>query len=482
MCHRIIFLKPQLKYVALKLMMVVIGLLFFSQSFSQAKPNVLIIFIDDLGYGDLSCYGNKEVQTINIDALAHRGTRFTQFYSNAPVCSPSRVAMMTGQYPARHGFCTYLADRKKNRENKMPDYLPDTVFTLARLMQRAGYATAHFGKWHLGGGRDVDDAPLPTDYGFDKSFTSFEGLGDRTLTMADNLNKQSAALGRGSITEAPQKLQTAMYVDSALAFISSTGGKPFFVNLFPNDVHDPFYPEEGSEKEFANVTSNIYQQKFLATLKAMDQQIGRLMNGLQKMGKLENTLVLFSSDNGPTDWPFYYKDGGVPPGSAGNLRGRKWSLYEGGIRAPFIAVWPGKIPAGVVNKQAVMSIVDILPTMASLTGMSSLPKQYIPDGYDESTVLTRQTTQGKQKELFWYYNNIPVPGKTENVSPLLAIRWRDWKFLMNPDGSQQQLFNLRTDHREQRNVSTKQQKIAAQLSKKLKNWYQQIVVANLKAE
>ena len=120
---------------------------------SSGKPNVIIIFIDDMGYGDLSCYGNKQVSTANIDALAKRGTRFTQFYSNSPVCSPSRVAMLTGHYPARHQFYTYLAERKKNQENNMPDFLPASVPTLAKMMQDNGYATAHIGKWHLCGGK-----------------------------------------------------------------------------------------------------------------------------------------------------------------------------------------------------------------------------------------------------------------------------------------------------------------------------------------
>jgi arylsulfatase A-like enzyme len=218
----------------------------------QDKPNVIIMFIDDLGYGDLSCYGNTQVQTKNIDDLAQQGTRFTQFYVNSPVCSPSRVAIMTGQYPARHDFYTYLAERKKNRENLMPDFLPSSVPTLARMMHANGYVTGHFGKWHLGGGRDVGDAPLPTEYGFDKSFTSFEGLGDRTLHLDDELNKQSAQLGRGKIVEAPQHKQTQMYVDSALAFVKENKDRPFFINFFPNDVHDPYNSSAFGQLEAIN--------------------------------------------------------------------------------------------------------------------------------------------------------------------------------------------------------------------------------------
>jgi len=245
---------------------------------------------------------------------------------------------------------------EKNKENDMPDFLPATVPTLAKMLHANGYATGHFGKWHLGGGRDVGDAPLPTNYGFHKSFTSFEGLGDRTLRLDDNLNHQSAKLGRGKITEAPQHKQTEIYVDSALAFIRTHRQQPFFINFWPNDVHDPYNPAEGLDKKFRSVTVNTEQQKFLAVLQELDKQIGRFMAELQKMDKLKNTLILFTSDNGPTDWPHYYKDGGEPPCSAGDLRGRQWSLYEGGPRVPFIAVWPGKIQSGKVNRESVMLV------------------------------------------------------------------------------------------------------------------------------
>lgn len=443
---------------------------------AQQKPNVIIIFIDDMGYGDLSCYGNKQIETASIDALAAKGTRYTQFYVNSPVCSPSRVAMMTGQYPARHRFYTYLAGRKKNKENKMPDFLPASVPTLAKMMHASGYATAHFGKWHLGGGRDVDDAPLPSEYGFDKTFTSFEGLGDRTLTMADNLNKQSAQLGRGHITIAPQHKQTEMYVDSAIAFIKAHQHQPFLVNLFTNDVHDPYNPAEGTEKNYASTTDNKDQQKFLAVLKELDNQIGRFMDELKKMDLLQNTLILLTSDNGPTDWPYYYKNGGEPPCSAGDLRGRKWSLYEGGIRVPFIAVWPGKIPAGKVNDKAVMSVVDFVPTVTGLTNVK-LPAGYHPDGVDEGKILLGKDINTAHP-MYWYYNNEPVPGKAENISPTLALRSGKWKFLMNSDGSKKQLYNLQKDHRETTNLVNKEKKVAEKMALQLGNWYKNVVEKN----
>lgn len=434
----------------------------------QDKPNVIIFFIDDMGYGDLTCYGNTQVKTTNIDALAKQGTRFTQFYSNSPVCSPSRVAMLTGQYPARHSFYTYLAERKKNDENVMPDFLPSSVPTLAKMLHANGYATGHFGKWHLGGGRDVDDAPLPTEYGFDKSFTSFEGLGDRTLHLDDNLNKQSLKLGRGNIVEAPQHKQTEIYVDSILTFVKKNKNKPFFINFWFNDVHDPYNPVEGTEEKYKGVTANTDQQKFLAVLKAMDNQIGRLLGELKKMDKLKNTIILLTSDNGPTDWPRYYKDGGEPPCSAGDLHGRKWSLYEGGIREPFIAVWPGKIPAGKVSN-SVMSVVDIVPTVAGLT-KTKKSASYLSDGLDQSAFLLGKKSVAS-KDIYWFYNNNPLPGKKENISPKLAIRSGKWKLLMEPDGSNKQLFDMVTDYKETTNLVNGEMKVVEKLAAKLTNWY-----------
>lgn len=442
----------------------------------QDRPNVIIIFIDDMGYGDLSSYGNTQIQTKNIDALAKQGTRFTQFYVNSPVCSPSRVSMMTGQYPARHKFYTYLAERKKNAENNMPDFLPASVPTLAKMLHSNGYATCHFGKWHLGGGRDVGDAPLPTEYGFDKSFTSFEGLGDRTLTYDDALNTQSAELGRGRIVKAPQNQQTRIYVDSAIAFVKTVNDKPFLINFFPNDVHDPYNPASGAEKDFLSITNNVEQQKFLATLRELDNQIGRFLSELNKMGKLKNTLILFTSDNGPTDWPRYYKNGGEPPCSAGDLRGRKWSLYEGGIRVPFIAVWPGHIPAGKVNTESVMSVVDIVPTVLGITNTNILT-DYKSDGVNESDVLLGKNKK-TGKDIYWYYNNNPVPGKRENISPTLAIRSGKWKLLMQPDGSQKQLYDLEKDRRETKNLVDAEKQISKQLTTKLDKWYKQVVERN----
>jgi arylsulfatase A-like enzyme len=214
----------------------------------------------------------------------------------------------------------------------------------------------------------------------------------------------------------------------------------------------------------------------LATIKNLDNQIGRLMGELKKMKRLDNTIILLTSDNGPTDWPYYYKNGGEPPCSQGDLRGRKWSLYEGGIRVPFIAVWPGKIPAGKVNTQSVMSVVDFVPTVAALTN-TKVPADYKPDGVNEKQVLLGKSRK-TMKDIYWYYNNNPVGGKKENIAPTLAIRSGKWKLLMHPDGTEKQLYNLEADHRESKNEVNEESNMAGVLTTKLNNWYTTVVKKN----
>ena len=436
------------------------------------KPNILFIFIDDMGYADLSCYGNSKIKTPHIDRLADEGTRFTQFYVNSPLCSPARVAMTTGQYPARWRINSFLANRQSNQNRNMADYLDPRAPSLARQLNTAGYVTAQFGKWHMGGGRDVDDAPHPQAYGFDESSVTFEGLGDRLLIKNDGLSRQSAALGQGQITWVEKHEITGIRVDQTLDFIQRHKEKPFYVNFWLNDVHDPFIPAPDQLEKFKDVTDNPYEQQFFAVLDEMDRQIGRLLQGLSRMGLNERTLVIFASDNGPTDWPHYYREGHLPPGEVGPFRGRKWSLYEGGIRVPFIVRWTGTIPAGAVDETTVASGVDLFPTLCRLTG-ADLPAYAQLDGRDIRPALFGNPLVRKNP-LFWYYPNNPKPGKADYVSPMLAVRDSNWKLLCNPDGSDLQLYNLAEDIGEKSNVAEKNPEIVSLLKPKLLAWFEKM--------
>ena len=438
---------------------------------SGGGPNIILIFIDDMGYGDLSCYGNQAIKTPNIDRLAEEGVRIKQFYVNSPICSPSRVAVTTGMYPARWRINSFLNSREQNRKRDMADYLDPKAPTLARTLKQAGYATAHFGKWHMGGGRDVDDAPLPQEYGFDESLVSFEGLGDRILIKNDGLSKASAKLSQGEVRWVEKHEMTGIYVNRAIDFICRKKDKPFYINLWPNDVHDAHLPKPQLLDKYKDVTQNEYEQKLFAVLDELDRQIGRLMNEISRLGLNEDTIIIFTSDNGPTDWPRYYKEGVKPPGSAGPFRGRKWSLYEGGIRVPFIIRWKGKIPAGKVNEKSVVCGVDIFASLCSLAGID-IPQDFDFDGQDMSGAFLGKNVKRK-KPIFWEYRRKPFylkPGNPEFVSPNLAIRQGRWKLLINDDGSGAELYDLAEDPGEKLNCAKVKPEIVARLSKKLLEW------------
>ncbi len=432
------------------------------------RPNIVVVFADDLGYGDLSCYGS-EIPTPNLDRLASEGVRFTQGYVASPICSPSRVGLNTGQCPARHLIFSYLNSRASQRKLGMRDYLDPKAPTIARTLQQAGYATAHFGKWHMGGGRDVDDAPYPQAYGFDESLVSFEGLGDRILPPG-KLSDMSERLGQGKITRVQKHEQTEIYVNRAIDFIRRNARRPFYLHVFPNDVHDPFQPKPELLKKYERYAANKYLQQFAATLDEMDRQLGRLFNAVDAAGIGGKTMIVFIGDNGPTAWPYYYKERLDPPGSTAGLRGRKWSLYEGGIREPFVVRWKGRAPAGRVDKQTVASSLDLFPTFCALAGVKAPPVQF--DGEDMSGAFLGKP-QRRKKDLFWEYGRDATylrPGKAEDASPNLALRSGDWKVLVNDDGSNLELYNLANSPVERTNLAAQEPVVAKKLADRLIAW------------
>ena len=434
-------------------------------------PNIVFIFIDDMGYADPSCFGNPKMKTPRIDQLAAEGLKLTNFYVNSPICSASRVAVTTGQYQGRWGVHSYLNSRAKNEARGMKNYLSGDAPTTAKMLKANGYATAHFGKWHMGGGRDVDDAPLPKAYGFDESLVSFEGLGDRVMIRGNGLAEQSRKLGQGKFIECEKHETTEIYVDRTIDFIRKNKDGKFYVRMFPNDVHDAFIPAEGEAEKFADVTSNPEEQKFFAVLKEMDRQIGRLVDAIDEMGLAEKTLIVFTSDNGPTDWPKYYKQGIEPPGFTGHFFGRKWSLFEGGIRMPFIARWTGAIKAGTSDTTSPMAAIDLSPTFARLT-RSKIPEGTTLDGVDQSSVLLGAPS-GRSKPVFWQYgapHATLMPGKANHRSPSLAVRDGAFKLLINADGGDAQLFNLMEDPGERDNLVKIQTDKATELWGKIKTW------------
>jgi arylsulfatase A-like enzyme len=436
-------------------------LVFAAASATVARPNFIFVLIDDMGYGDLSCYGNQRVRTENLDRLAREGIRFTQFYVAAPICSPSRTALLTGQFPARWRITSYLANRKANTERGMAQWLDPAAPTVARALHQAGYATGHFGKWHMGGQRDVGDAPLISDYGFDQSLTQFEGLGDRILPLlvtANGTNRYalgSDTLGRGQITWMDRSKVTGAFVERAIEFIRKQEGKPFYVNVWPDDVHSPFYPPgalrgDGTKKEL-----------YLGVTRAMDEQLGPLFDYVRSQPQLRtNTIIIVASDNGPEPGA----------GSAGSFRGHKGNLYEGGVREPFIIWAPGfmsETARGTVNEQTVIGAVDLFPSLLKLAGLS--PEEVSFDGEDMSAAFLGRKQTPRTRRLFWI-RPPDRPGEDGDRWPDLSMREENWKLLLMEDGTGAQLYDLAKDPGEKNNLAAQNPKIVERLSRRLLGW------------
>lgn len=394
----------------------------YGQSWEGSKPNVIFILADDLGYGDLSCYGNPNYKTPVLDELAQNGARFTRFYSLNTICSPSRAALLTGLYPARLGIADVFFPESYTGIGKAPQ-------SLARVMKQAGYATACIGKWHLG----HHARHLPNKIGFDYYY----GL------PYSNDMKNLSLLEHDSVVveQADNNLLSKMYTEQAIKWMGQTTsknkGQPFFLYLPHNVPHVPL----GVAPEFVGKSGFT---RYGDVIVELDHRIGQIREWLQANNLLDNTVIIFSSDNGP--WLAYGPDGG----SAGQLRQGKQTSYEGGIRVPCVVSWPAKIKKGlVVNDMAMMT--DWFSTIGSWAGAKATSLR--SDGKSIENLLQGQ--QSKQpRELASYY-----------VGTLEAYIYGNWKIHKPKPGrlgsayaapepkTGWQLYNLDTDPGEQHNLA-----------------------------
>lgn len=422
------------------------------------KPNVIFIFADDLGWGDLSCYGNSRIKTPSLDRLASEGTLFTQFYVAGSVCSPSRAGIMTGQYPARNGVFGHFASTAINQRREMPNALDPDIVMLTDILKGAGYSTAHFGKWHLGN-------ISPAEYGIDAYRT------DKLSNLGENPLDIWSAEARPTCTKD--------ILDETLKFIEQEEN-PFYVNVWLSDVHATLNPSKEQMDRVLEETNwnwppegieyTSVEQVYLASLLEMDLQIGLFINKLEEMGIRDNSLIIFSSDNGPEDFQIRNaRHSGV--GNPGPFRGRKRSIYEGGIRVPFIISWPGKIPSAKINDQSVVSSVDFLPTLACITGAKA-PKEQVLDGEDMSDVWLGSDRM-RNSALFWEWR-FNVFGHSVNKPPMIAVREGDYKLLINPDNSRVELYNILADPGELSNLVSQEAELTRRLSKKALTWFQDL--------
>lgn len=403
----------------------------------QQPPNFVIILADDLGYGDLSVYAKTSIRTPHLDDMAAQGVKLTNFYAGAATCTPSRAALLTGRYPLRSGLIRVLHPRERFG-------LPDSELTLAELLKEQAYATACVGKWHLG------DLPRfrPTRHGFDY----FYGLlysNDMTL-RPPNFSRLWLWQNNEAI-ESPvvQQTLTKRYTKEAITFMEKNKTRPFFLYLAHTMPHVPLH----ASAEFRNrSTRGLYGD----VVEEIDWSVGEIVKALQRMGLAERSLVVFTSDNGPAI------ERGAFGGSAGALRGGKQTVWEGGVRVPFIACWPGRLPAGSI-RHGVATAMDLFPTLAELAGARNLKDRSI-DGRSIINMLV-----GKQESP--HSNVYCFLGKN-----LAAIRSGPWKLHLFKSELQlnglrkpvpcdpPELYNLDDDPSERRNVSKTNPALVKQLS------------------
>lgn len=407
------------------------------------QPNIILINCDDLGYGDLGCYGSERNDTPVLDKLASEGARFTDFYMASPACSPSRAALLTGCYPPRVGFGS-LDGVPVLFPGQRVGLHPDET-TIADILRNAGYATKHVGKWHVG-----DQAPfLPTRHGFDSSYGTpyshdmgrqrgeniMPMLQRAGITVTDECPPFPLLLDDEVVEEQPDLASlTSRFVEESLRFIRANREQPFFLYFAHIYVHLPLYVQERFAKESRNGA-------YGAAVACIDWATGVLLGELRRLGLDGDTVIIFTSDNGAR---------GDHGGSNGQLRGNKGTTWDGGMRVPFIVRWPGNVPPGAVVSELVSSI-DLLPTLASLAG-GEVPTDRQIDGVD----VTRLLLEGgsSPREDFLYYN-----GET-----LEAIRDQRWKLHIARQGSEVvELYDLIADPEESKDLSGDYPDVVAKL-------------------
>ena len=450
----------------------------------MAKPNIVFILADDLGCGDLGCFGNKDVMTPCIDSLAAEGVRLTQCYAGSPVCAPSRAALLTGRYPHRTGAIDTLEGRGLDR-------LATREITLADLLKKAGYATGCVGKWHLGA---LDERYHPNSRGFDE-FVGFRGGWSDYYQWRLDYN--------GTYRKADGRYLTDVFTEEAVEFVRRHCNEPFFLHLTYNAPHFPLQvPDEEAQPfrdmgKFTEGLSVLYGMN-----RRMDSGIGRIMQELEQLGIAKNTMVIFTSDNGPQ---FGGKEDMDTTRFNLRLNGCKGLTYEGGIRVPAIVRWPARLQAGS-EAHDMVHFTDWLPTLASIAGVKT-PTDRIIDGRDATQMLSGKSMAGEPAR-FWQWNRY-TPERTCNA----AMRDGDWKLIRPvireamslsredlemdrglkyepekyadisrgpdpersiPEPIEPMLFNLKDDPYEQKDLAAKKRELVWRMSRELDWWFESV--------
>ncbi len=404
----------------------------------SAPPNVIIILADDLGYADLGCYGNTFNETPQIDRLAREGMRFTQFYAG-PVCSPTRCNLQSGQDQARFGITQHIPGHKrpfaKLIDPAVPLQMPLDVETFAECLGKVGYATGYFGKWHLGGA------------GF--------GPADQGWHEAEEIKGHSVNVA-GTV-----KRGTGYLADQALAFIEKHEAQPFLLQIAPLAVHIPLTTTPELKAKYAGkmpMPDYPSLPEYAGLLEELDHCVGRIVEGVEKAGIAENTLILFLSDNGGLE----HDQSGRIITSNQPLRGEKGTLYEGGIRIPAIARWPGKVPADS-RCDIPLITMDVYPSLAGLAG-AIMPTSQPCDGLSLVAVLGDPTARLSRDTLHWHLPHY------HHSTPASALRQGDWKLIEFFEDGSLELYNLKNDPGEKTNLAKTESSRATAMHTALQDW------------
>ncbi len=407
------------------------------------RPNVVLILIDDMGWRDPGFVGNPYIETPHIDRLAHQGAVFTQCYASAPNCAPTRASLLTGQYPPRHGVYTVVDERyapgqahMKVLSTKGNDEPPDRTVTLAEALKQDGYATALIGMWNLGRGRNGTPGS-PTGQGFE------------TYRRPDDFG-----FAKDAYRDAQGRYLSDALAEDAVAWIEKNQTKPFFLYFADHSVHEPFDPKPELLAKYQGKTATGIAKgitpAYAATCEAADQSVGRIMAALQRLGLEDNTLVIFTSDNGGL------------PSVVSPLRGSKGLLYEGGLRVPGAVRWPGVIPAGKTYDEPVLSM-DFMPTILEAAGIVP-PKNQPTDGVSLLSQL-RHGTPLKRDAVFWHF-----PCYIGKGEPMSVVRAGAYKLVEKFAGPTYELYNLKTDPGEAKDCANAEPAKLEELKTMLHAW------------
>ena len=426
---------------------------------SVRKPNIVFILADDLGYTDVSAYGSNYYETPNIDRLAKEGVKFTNGYTAGPNCQPTRAAIISGQYGPRTGVYTVgNIDRFDWQSRPLRPVgnvaaLPKDKVTIAQSLKKAGYATGLFGKWHLGEG----PGEHPSKRGFDEAIVSAGKHFDFKTSPT---------------TEYPEGTYLADFItDKAVGFIERHKDEPFFLYVPHYGVHSPIQAKQELIAKFKDkpAAGGHNDPVYAAMIASVDESVGRISAKIDELGLAENTIIVFTSDNGGVGGYQREGIGGKDTTDNAPLRGGKGTLHEGGIRVPYVFRWKGTIPAGSVSETPIIS-VDLHPSLLELSGAPA-PESQPLDGVSYVSVLKEPSSKLSRDSLFWHFPGyLGSSGNTWRTKPVSVIREDNWKLIENIEDRSLELYDLTADLGEKNNLTSSQPEKAASLLSKLNDW------------